>query len=164
MAVWGGNGGAPGLYPPTPTNVNGVVAISAGATHSLVLKVDGSLVAWGENCCGQASVPPNLTGVTAIAAGGHNTAALYTPSPLSITTSPISQTVDQWGSVRFAVGATGFPLTYQWRKDGTNISGETNRTYNATTAGAYSVIVMDVLVAQAKRLPCSKRQILILKI
>ncbi|PWK84962.1 alpha-tubulin suppressor-like RCC1 family protein [Lentzea atacamensis] len=55
---------------------SGVVAIDAGADHSLALKADGSVIAWGEGGLGQTDVPLAATsGVIAIAAGtSHNLA------------------------------------------------------------------------------------------
>ncbi len=48
-----------------------VQSIAAGYRHSLALKNDGSVVAWGDNSKGQTSVPAAAqSGVTAIAAGG----------------------------------------------------------------------------------------------
>ena len=57
-----------------PAGLSGVTAIAAGELHSLALKNDGTVVAWGGNRCGQATVPAGLSGVTAIAAGwsGHS--------------------------------------------------------------------------------------------
>jgi hypothetical protein len=52
-----------------PTGLTGVVAIAAGSYHSLALKSDGSVVAWGNDLDGQTDVPPGLGDVTAIAAG-----------------------------------------------------------------------------------------------
>jgi hypothetical protein len=46
-----------------------VTAIAAGTNHSLALKSDGTVVAWGDNDSGQATVPAGLSGVVAIAAG-----------------------------------------------------------------------------------------------
>ena len=46
------------------------VAIAAGDDHSLALKSDGSLAAWGQNCCGQTDVPAGHDFV-AIDAGGY---------------------------------------------------------------------------------------------
>ena len=43
-------------------------AIAAGDLHSLVLKTDGRVAAWGDSGDGQTDVPPDLIGVKAIAA------------------------------------------------------------------------------------------------
>jgi hypothetical protein len=37
--------------------LTGVISISAGGTHSLVIKNDGTVVAWGSNFYGQSNVP-----------------------------------------------------------------------------------------------------------
>ena len=64
-----------------------------------------------------------------------------------ITNQPQSITVAQGNNATFSVTATGSaPLTYQWRKNGTNISGATSSTYTmtsvtSTNAGTYSVVV-----------------------
>jgi hypothetical protein len=50
--------------------LSNVVAIAAGDVHSLALKSDGTVVAWGDNLAGECTVPPGLTGVIAIAAAG----------------------------------------------------------------------------------------------
>ena len=55
-----------------PIGLSGVTAIAAGFAHSLALKGDGTVVAWGCGSSpndGQCSVPAGLSGVTAIAAG-----------------------------------------------------------------------------------------------
>ncbi|MEO7678350.1 MAG: hypothetical protein ABIV39_16455, partial [Verrucomicrobiota bacterium] len=61
---------------------SGVVAIAAGDLHTVVLKNDGTVVAWGDNGAGQTTVPTGLSGVTAIAAGGDHTVALLGTVPL----------------------------------------------------------------------------------
>jgi len=48
---------------------SGFVAVAAGASHSLGLKADGSIVAWGYNDSGQTNVPAPNTGFVAGAAG-----------------------------------------------------------------------------------------------
>ena len=46
-----------------------MTAIAAGDFHSVALRSDGTVVAWGYNGSGQTNVPAGLSGVTAIAAG-----------------------------------------------------------------------------------------------
>jgi hypothetical protein len=70
------------------SGLSGVVAIAAGYSHSLALRSDGTVLAWGDNghgqvgcstCGSQTAVPTlisNLSGVTAIAAGSSYSLAL----------------------------------------------------------------------------------------
>ncbi|CAH0118985.1 hypothetical protein PAE9249_01482 [Paenibacillus sp. CECT 9249] len=53
-----------------------VMTIAAGQNHSLALKPDGTVVAWGQNDSGQANVPAGLSGVVSIAAGINHSLAL----------------------------------------------------------------------------------------
>ena len=50
--------------------------IAAGYYHSLGIKADGTVVAWGYNGSCQCNVPAGLTGVVAVAAGGNHSLAL----------------------------------------------------------------------------------------
>ncbi len=65
----------------------------------------------------------------------------------AITTQPSSQTVTAGASVSFTVAASGTsPLTYQWKKSGTAISGATSATYTIASAqsadaGSYTCVV-----------------------
>ncbi len=56
----------------TPAGLSGVKAVSAGRSHYLALKDDGTVVSWG----GWLYVPPGLTGVKAISAGDYRNLAL----------------------------------------------------------------------------------------
>ncbi|MES2766534.1 MAG: choice-of-anchor D domain-containing protein [Bacteroidota bacterium] len=62
-----------------------------------------------------------------------------------INTQPTSKVVCIGQSSTLTVGAVGGNLTYQWKKDGTNISGATSATYDLqgvpATAGSYTVTV-----------------------
>ena len=67
-----------------------------------------------------------------------SSATLTVTVPPAISTQPASQTVTAGQTATFAVAATGTaPLTYQWRKNGSNISGATSSTYTtpATVSG-----------------------------
>src|SRR5260370_6039138 len=68
-------GAPPILWPYSPPGTR-YQAIAAGTFHSLALKSDGTLIAWGYNMYGQRTVPANLTDVIAIAAGGNHSLAL----------------------------------------------------------------------------------------
>ncbi len=59
-----------------PGNLTGLIAIAAGGYHSLALRPEATVVAWGDNTYGQSTVPPNLTAVSAIAAGEYHSLAL----------------------------------------------------------------------------------------
>lgn len=64
-------------------------------------------------------------------------ATLKVNLPPSITTQPVSQTVNPGQTATFSVAATGTaPLTYQWKKNGTTISGAASSSYStpATTS------------------------------
>jgi alpha-tubulin suppressor-like RCC1 family protein len=50
--------------------------VSAGYYHSLALRKDGTVVAWGGNEGGQTEVPAGLSGVVSVSAGGMNSLAL----------------------------------------------------------------------------------------
>ena len=62
-----------------PTGLTDVVAIAAGFDHNLVLKRDGTLVAWGWNLEGETNIPTGLRSVSAIAVGGYHNLVLTPP-------------------------------------------------------------------------------------
>jgi alpha-tubulin suppressor-like RCC1 family protein len=59
-----------------PAGLSGVTAISAGLGHSLALRSDGTVVAWGRHDEGQTSVPAGLRDVVAVAGGDAHSLAL----------------------------------------------------------------------------------------
>jgi len=73
------------------------------------------------------------------------------PSAPTITTPPLARTVEVGSSVSLSVVATGTaPLSYQWRKNGTNIDGATSSTLTlanlqTTDSGSYDVVVTNSL-------------------
>ncbi len=79
-------------------------------------------------------------------------ATLTVNLPPAITTQPANQSVHVGHTATFSAVATGTaPLTYQWRKNGTNVSGATSASYTtpATVSGdngsLFSVVVTNVV-------------------
>jgi len=54
----------------------GFTAVATSGQHSLGLRADGSIVAWGDNTCGQCEVPVPNAGFAAIAAGSSHSLGL----------------------------------------------------------------------------------------
>ncbi len=79
-------------------------------------------------------------------AGVVTTLAIVGEIP-TITTQPTSQTVTAGNPASLSVVATGYgTLTYQWKKDGSDIAGATGATYTissvaTTSAGSHTVVV-----------------------
>jgi len=79
VLAWGSDVGPYGNFGgqvDVPPGLNQVTAIAAGGFHSLALRVNGSVVAWGDNTSGQTTLLPNLTNVIAIAGGNLHSLAL----------------------------------------------------------------------------------------
>jgi hypothetical protein len=81
-----------------------------------------------------------VTAIGLSACGGGGSSALSAPPPAtapSITTQPQSQTVNVGQTATFSVAATGTaPLSYQWQKNGTDISGATASSYTTPATSA----------------------------
>ncbi len=144
VVAWGDNRYGQSTVPEGAKN--GVVAIAAGSEHSMALKADGTIVEWGHSV-GQLPLPNGgAGGTTVIAAGWYHNAAIVVPSPPEITVEPVSQSVPRGSNGYFSVHARGYPLAYQWRKDGKEIFGATGRVLplgkvRAQQAGSYDVVV-----------------------
>lgn len=84
-----------------------------------------------------------------LASASNSFAFTVRPSPSSpvISPQPQDQTASLGGSVTFAAGATGdAPLLFQWQRNGSDLSNQTNATLTlnnlaAGDAGAYTVVV-----------------------
>ena len=135
-----------------PDGLSNVVAIAAGGYHSTALKKDGTVVMWGDM-----GLPGyQLNQIIGIGGGASHALALRAgrltpPTIISQTPLPTNQVAPYQtnltlSAVASAPGMTnGFPLSYQWQFNGTNISGAntTNITLFVDTPnlGNYSVIV-----------------------
>jgi hypothetical protein len=103
-----------------PAAASGVTAIAAGESHSLALRQDGSVIAWGcgssgaiDRDFGQCSVPTVLCGVTAISAGVFHSLALFAKGCQAITFGVLAHKT--FGDPDFAVSASassGLPVSF----------------------------------------------------
>ncbi len=124
--------------------VGGTPTLSIGAGQNHTFQIEFAPTTPGA-ATGNIAIASNATNPQmAVSLTGTGTAAL------SITTQPISQTVTVGQTATFSVVASGSgTLTYQWKKNGTNISGATAATYTTppTTAAEngsqFSVLVTD---------------------
>ncbi len=125
-------------------------SVSAGDRHTVAVKADGSLWAWGYNEYNQ------LGDGTRAEYGGYSSSPVRV-GPAAILAQPNSQTVWWSGTAVFGVTAIGIPpLTFQWRKNGTDlanterVSGATTPTLTITNAqtndaGDYTVLVTNAI-------------------
>src|SRR3990167_10464207 len=120
----------------TTFNSTGIVTTaivsSSDYANSVAIQSDGKIVVAGYSWNGTSNV--------------FAVARYYGCDSPIITTDPSSQTKCSGESVTFSVVATGAPLTYQWKKDGTTISGATSSSYTINSVsdsdGAdYTVVV-----------------------
>ena len=81
-----------------PVGLTGVTHIAAGTAHNLARKSNGTVVAWGDNTGGKATVPGGITTATNVAAGEKHSLALLADG-----------TVRAWGDNSF--GQTTIPGT-----------------------------------------------------
>ena len=110
-----------------PASLTGIIAIGAGAFHSLAVKNDGTVVAWGLGTGGQTTVPFGLTGVTKVTGGNTFSMALKSDGSVVV-----------WGDA--ADGKTLIP------DDATQVTGIAAGTDHAL------VLRTDLIPAQVARL------------
>jgi hypothetical protein len=125
----------------SPTERSGTIALTTGQKYDLKMEYfenSGGAVAkllWSSASTTKAVIPQNQ---------------LFPPAAIAptITTQPANQTVTVGQTASFSVVASGTaPLSYQWRKNGTNISGATSASYTtpatvmADNGALFSVVV-----------------------
>ena len=141
-----------------PGGLTNIVAISAGGGtqgywHSVALRANGELVAWGNNYYGQLMIPPDLISATAISAGGGSTLAYLNDRSLVFTVQPWSLTVASGTNVTLRALTVGRPsMRYQWYANGQALMGATKNSLSFTNthpaqSGAYQLVAMNDLGA-----------------
>ena len=79
-----------------------------------------------------------------------NDASLTVTAKPAITTQPVSQAVAAGQTASFSVAATGTePLTYQWKKDGSDIAGATSSTYKPVSSSELNGAKFSVVVSNS---------------
>ena len=138
--------------------------LCSGQTQTFSVTANGPSLTYqwrkaGVNISGATSSTYNIGSVTTDDAGSYDvvingTCASVTSSPVTltvntlpaITSQPSSESKCTGQSKTFSVTATGTSITYQWRREGVNISGATSSTYNIASvttddAGSYDVVI-----------------------
>jgi hypothetical protein len=94
------------------------------------LTVTSTITIWAKPACGVSNGPGSLVSIT-LNASNYPLASINNGN-----TSAICQ-----GSSVLLLANTGSGLSYQWKNNGTNISGATSSSYTANAAGSYTVVV-----------------------
>ena len=122
-----------------PADLSGVTAIAAGGRHSLALRADGTVTAWGNNTYGQATVPPDLAGVTAIAAGQYHSLAIAPAADVDTTPPALAPTLSpNLGGMLVAFGAV-VEASANATDDESGIASQTCDPVDTSTAGAHTL-------------------------
>jgi hypothetical protein len=144
----------------TPIQITaGVVAMSAGANHSLFLREDGTLWAMGLNAYGQLGDGTTTNRTTPVlvarnvlaarAAGGHSyfTQQAGVGSAPILDSAPAAVTAALGTVVTLSAAASGDgPIDYRWQRNGVDVAGARSATLYLPSLqpdqlGSYSVIV-----------------------
>jgi len=136
-----------------PASLSNVVAIAAGGYAGLALKSDGTLATWGRNLAGLTNPPSGLSNVVFIAGGDlHSLAMIGGSDAPTIVRQPTSVCfANVFDRLLLSVGAvSGNAMYYQWRLNGTNLSGATNAIFylpvaHTNDSGSYSVVITNAL-------------------
>jgi alpha-tubulin suppressor-like RCC1 family protein len=145
LVAWGNNYFGQLNYPSGTYNI---VGLSAKGNYTLARRSDGAIFGWGDNSQHTTTPPTGLSNVVAVAAGTQHALALYW-APLTFATQPQSQTAFTGDRVVFSVSATGSePVTYQWKRNSTNLPAATNATYiipsvATNQSGSYTVTLVN---------------------
>ena len=130
----------------TGTNLTGATGVKFGSTNISSFTIDSATQITATAPAGTGTVDVTVTTAGGTSATSSADQFTYVSAP-SITGQPGNQTVTAGNTVSFSVSVTGdAPLSYQWKKDGSNISGETSATLSianaqASDAGSYTVVV-----------------------
>jgi hypothetical protein len=127
---------------PVAPTFNQVSAICSGSTLSPLPTTSTNNVSgtWSPALNNTATTTYTFTPSTGQCASTTTITITVNALPTASITAGGSTTICQGASVTLNAN-TGTGLTYQWKNNGTNISGATAGSYTATSAGSYTVVV-----------------------
>ena len=149
VVAWGDNGYNQSTVPAAARE--GVVSIAAGSHHSCAATASGRWIGWGDSYSGQLDLADEFRGgVSSVAAVNNQSMALLTRHPPRIWEQPVGAVVRPASAISLLVRASGHPLVYEWRRNGSPIPGATNAVLNlpgdpAADSGDYTVYVSNNL-------------------
>lgn len=118
---------------------------ASGSGLSYQWQKDGSNIPGATSSCYTASQSGSYRSVVSNICGSatSNSATLTVNTPPVITShpTPTSTTICQGQTQQYCITTSGSGLSYQWQKDGSNISGATSSCYTASQTGSYRCVV-----------------------
>ena len=137
----------------------GVKEMWVGADGIFVRREDGSIFGWGLNNIGQLQIPSALgSSIRSITPGQFRTLALVEPTPPTVVAGPVSQDLIAGSATELKAQYRGYPLRYQWFRNGIPIAGATAASLNlpnlsAMESGDYTVIASNQLGTASHFIP-----------
>ena len=143
VLAWGNN--SSDSVTNVPAGLNDVVAVAGGDYHSLALRSDGTVAAWGRNWEGQTNVPAGLSSVVAVAGGGSHSLALRSDGTVAawgynsygVTTVPAG-----WSNVLAVAGGDEHSLALIGNCAPVLVTPAANRTVAVGANASFSVTVV----------------------
>src|ERR1041385_4011863 len=115
-----------------PSDLTCIAIDAGGSNHSLSLKKDGPVPAWGGNPAGESTVPTGLNAVAAVAAGANHSVALKNDGTIVAWGEATYGKTTPPSGLRATAISAGYAHTAALKSDGTvvgwgyNGEGETN--------------------------------------